>query len=277
MKPVAFDYVRVASLTEASALLRRDGLDVRVVAGGQSLGPMLNLRLVQPDLLVDITGVPDLYAADSDGDGVYLGACVTHADVEDGRVPDVTRGVLAQIAAGIAYRAVRNRGTIGGSLAHGDPSGDWPCVLPALGAILHVTDGTQTRKLPAAALLRSAFEPALGTGELIAGIHIPALSPKARWGYYKHCRKPGELAKAMAALLWDPERDVMRLVLGALDAPPCVIGDAGRLFRRGAGPMLERFDIAAADVLLREIGIDDPLARQTHRVVLQRAIRSACA
>lgn len=274
MKPAAFDYVRAASLAEASALLRSDDLDVRLIAGGQSLGPMLNLRLAQPGLLVDITGVSDLLAAERDGDGIYLGACVTHADIEDGRVPDATGGVLARVAAGIAYRAVRNRGTVGGSLAHADPAGDWPCVLPALGAVLKLSDGENTRELAAGELSQAPFEPALRSGELIVGIRIPEVSPDARWGYYKHCRKPGELAEAMAAVLWDPAHDMLRVVLGALDAPPCVLDDAGRLFGDDVGGTpLQRFDAAAADVLLQELGIADPIARQMHRVVLQRAIQ----
>jgi carbon-monoxide dehydrogenase medium subunit len=125
MKPAPFDYARPSSLADAIALLASDELSLKLLAGGQSLGPMLNLRLVQPDLLVDITAVPELRRAEADGDGVLIGACVTHADIEDGRVPDPTEGVLPAVARGIAYRAVRNRGTIGGSLAHADPAADW--------------------------------------------------------------------------------------------------------------------------------------------------------
>lgn len=277
MKPAPFDYLRAGSLAEAADLLRRDDLDTRLVAGGQSLGPMLNLRLTQPGLLVDITGIPELIAAERQGEGVYLGACITHANVEDGRVPDATGGILARIAAGIAYRPVRNRGTLGGSLAHGDPSGDWPCVLPALAAVLRIENGTAMRELPAGDLLRAAFEPALEPGELIAGVHIPALSSEARWGYYKHCRKPGELAEAMAAVLWDPVREVLRVSVGALDAPPLVLADAAGLFTGGGATLIERFDIAAADALLSEAGITDPLTRQMHRVVLRRAVERASA
>ncbi|AOV16325.1 carbon monoxide dehydrogenase [Acidihalobacter aeolianus] len=277
MKPAPFEYVRAASLGEAAELLRRGDLDARLLAGGQSLGPMLNLRLAQPGLLVDITGVPELLAAERTADGVYLGACVTHANVEDGRVPDATGGILARIAGGIAYRAVRNRGTLGGSLAHGDPAGDWPCVLPTLGAVLQIDDGRSTRELPAGALLRAAFEPALAPGELIAGMRLPTLSPAARWGYYKHCRKPGELAEAMAAVLWDPERDILRVTLGALDDAPCALDDASTLFGRSGSRLSERFDPDAVDALLQSRGIDDPIARQMHRVVLRRAVERACA
>jgi carbon-monoxide dehydrogenase medium subunit len=117
VKPARFDYARPASLGEAVALLGTRGGVVKCLAGGQSLGPMLNLRLVQPDLLVDITHIPELTRVEEDGDGLLLGACTTHAAIEDGRV-------LPAVAHGIAYRAVRSRGTIGGSLAHADPAAD---------------------------------------------------------------------------------------------------------------------------------------------------------
>ena len=133
MKPAPFDYARPSTLSDAIALLRSEG-SVKLLAGGQSLGPMLNLRLVQPDLLVDIAAVPELLRIETEGDGLLIGACVTHADIEDGRVPDPTGGALPAVAGAIAYRAVRNRGTIGGSLAHADPAADWPLALAALGA-----------------------------------------------------------------------------------------------------------------------------------------------
>jgi carbon-monoxide dehydrogenase medium subunit len=115
MKPAPFEYARPSTLADAIALLRREDHSVKLLAGGQSLGPMLNLRLAQPDLLVDITAVPDLRRVETEDDGLLIGACVTHADIEDGRVPDPTAGALPAVARTIAYRAVRNRGTIGGS------------------------------------------------------------------------------------------------------------------------------------------------------------------
>lgn len=143
MKPARFDYERPTSLGDALALLGTGERVVKCLAGGQSLGPMLNLRLVQPDLLVDITRIPELTRVEEDDDGLLLGACTTHAAIEDGRVPDVTGGVLPAVAQGIAYRAVRSRGTIGGSLAHADPAADWLACLTALGAeiVVHGASG----------------------------------------------------------------------------------------------------------------------------------------
>ena len=116
MKAAAFAYQRPADLYAALALLADAGGTTKIIAGGQSLGPMLNLRLVEPDLIVDISGLSELKQAERRGDELVIGACITHGDIEDGRIPDVTRGAMQRVAGAIAYRAVRNRGTIGGSL-----------------------------------------------------------------------------------------------------------------------------------------------------------------
>ena len=104
-----------------------------MLAGGQSLGPMLNLRLAQPRLLVQVNRLPELCGVAADADAVTIGACVTHAAIADGLVPDIGGGVLSRVAEDIAYRAVRNRGTIGGSLCHADPAADWVTVLSGVG------------------------------------------------------------------------------------------------------------------------------------------------
>ena len=134
MKAAPFAYERPSSLDAAITLMAEAKGAAKIMAGGQSLGPMLNLRLVQPDLIIDITGLAELKHTERSGDELVIGACVTHGDIEDGRIPDVTRDAMRRVAGGIAYRAVRNRGTIGGSLSHADPAADWVSALPALGA-----------------------------------------------------------------------------------------------------------------------------------------------
>src|SRR5690606_18469272 len=154
-------------------------------AGSQSLGPMLNLRLVQPDLLVDITHIPEFKRVEETTDGVTLGACITHADIEDKRVPDVTHGALPSVARGIAYRAVRNRGTVGGSLVHADPAADWVTSLAAIGATVRIVGPSGERQIPVEDLMTSVFETDLGPGDLVDSVFIPRLSADARWG---HCK-----------------------------------------------------------------------------------------
>ncbi|NKB60556.1 MAG: carbon monoxide dehydrogenase [Alphaproteobacteria bacterium] len=256
MKPVAFDYERPASLEDAIALL--SGAGARVLAGGQSLGPMLNLRLAQPELLVDITYIPELKTAERQGDGLWLGACVTHAEIEDGAVPDVTNGALAFVAGGIAYRAVRNRGTVGGSLAHADPAADWVTCLSALGADAVIAGPSGERRVPVSEFLSGAFETALEVGEILRGVWIPTLSSAASWGYYKFCRKAGDFAEAIGAVLQDPERGIVRTVLGATNARPIVIDGA-----YGDESVRASIDSQGGDM--------DAYDRQVHFVTAKRA------
>jgi carbon-monoxide dehydrogenase medium subunit len=270
MKPVSFDYARPATLAAALDLLARDDIAVRAVAGAQSLGPMLNLRLVQPDLLVDITAIPDLLSIREDAHGMVIGACVTHARLEDGGYPDATRGVLAAIATHIAYRAVRNRGTIGGSLAHADPAADWLVCTAALDAAVVVAGQAGQRMMQAADFIRGGFETALEPGELITALHVPRASAEARWGYCKVCRKPGEFAQASAAVLIDPPRGIGRCVIGATAGRPLVIDDPHLLH----GTI---DDARRAALLAHSPLADDRFAIRTHAVALRRAIARAVA
>ncbi|MEA2944408.1 MAG: aerobic carbon-monoxide dehydrogenase medium subunit [Bradyrhizobium sp.] len=273
MKPVSFAYERPRHLDDAIGLLADQSAHTKVLAGGQSLGPMLNLRLVQPDLIIDITALDQLKQTEKLRDHVVLGACVTHADIEDGRVPDVTNGAMRAVAAGIAYRAVRNRGTIGGSLTNADPSADWVSALSALGAEAIVRRADGARILAVEDFVIGALETVLGANELLEAIRVPAQSAAAQWGYYKVCRKPGEYAQAIGAVLLDHPRKVFRAVIGATERKPLVLADARALF--GGAYDLARFDRAAADAMLQSIAMTDPLDRQIHIVALARAVRQA--
>lgn len=276
MKPARFDYERPTGLDAAVALLGGGGF-AKVLAGGQSMGPMLNLRLVQPELLVDVSGIPELKRVEEDGDSLVLGACITHAAIEDGRVPDVTGGVLPRVAADIAYRAVRNRGTIGGSLAHADPAADWMTCFAALDAEAVIFGASGRRKKPVDRFMVGVFETTLEADEILEAVRIPRLSRSALWGFCKISRKTGEFAHAMAAVLSDPENAVCRLVVGATDSTPIVVGDAAHLFGgKLAGPLGDSFDRATAARLLEEKGLGvDPLAMQVHMAALTRAVDGA--
>lgn len=278
MKPVRFEYERPADVKGALSLLGEDGPIVKVLAGGQSLGPMLNLRLVRPEILVDITRIPDLKRVEQQADFLLVGACVTHADMEDGRVPDVTRGALPGVARNIAYRAVRNRGTLGGSLVHADPAADWISALAAVGAEATVVGPPGRRSLSVEDLMLGVFDVALQPTELLEAIRIPRLSASARWGYHKVCRKTGEFAHAIGAVLDDPDRGVCRAVIGAIDAKPLVLADARGLFdgRRHAD-LTRTFQAGVADAMLQRAGIADPIARQIHVAALRRAVSQASA
>src|SRR3954462_9340943 len=175
MKPAAFDYERPAAVSAAVTLLKNDA---KVLAGGQSLGPMLNLRVAQPGRLVDVLLMEELRAVREDADSVTLGACITHAEIEDRRVPDPSRGFMPFVASRIAYRAVRNRGTIGGSLAHADPAADWPTALALLGGVAIIQNQNKKREVALDRFVTGLFSTAVEEGEILIGIKIPKLSAK---------------------------------------------------------------------------------------------------
>ncbi|MGH7067820.1 MAG: FAD binding domain-containing protein [Acetobacteraceae bacterium] len=270
MKPVDFDYAKPATLAAAIALLAEGNGNAKAVAGAQSLGPMLNLRLVRPELLVDISAIPDLLGVRTKGNSLLIGAAVTHAELEDNASPDRTRAVLAGIAGGIAYRAVRNRGTIGGSLAHADPAADWLVCTTALGARLVLQGRGGRRTVNAAEFVVGAFETVLAPDELIVEVHVPMLSAAARWGYYKVCRKRGEFADASAAVLVDEARRTRCCVVGATAGWPIVIDDP-RPLAELAG------EAVVAEALAGTALASDPLAIRVHSVALARAIVMASA
>ena len=278
MKAAAFAYERPTDLSAALALMARADGTTKIIAGGQSLGPMLNLRLVEPDLIVDISGLSELKWAERSGDELVIGACVTHGDIEDGRIPDVTHGAMQRVASAIAYRAVRNRGTIGGSLSHADPAADWVSALSALRSKVTLRSAAGVRDLPIEQFVTGALESALRPGEIVEAVRVPTMTPSARWGYVKACRKSGEFAHAIAAVLIDPEQTTARVVVGALEAAPIVLADAAVLFGgRITGDFKQQFDIRVADAILTKAGVASTADRHIHVAVLRRAIGEAAS
>ncbi len=267
MKPVEFDYERPASIAQASMLLAANP-NAKVMAGGQTLGPMLNLRFAQPDLVIDIRGIADMKRIADEGDTLVLGACTTHADVEDGRVPDPARGMLQRVAARIAYRAVRTRGTIGGSLAHADPAADWVSSLTALDAVVSIAGPRGPRRVPMTTFMRGVMETDLAADELLDAVVIPRMSAEGRWGYHKICRKTGEFAEAIGAVVIDRAR--CRLVAGATSSCPVVVDLPASDVTSTA--------IAALDLeaRLKAAGLDgDSYAVRLHSVAVRRALQEA--
>jgi carbon-monoxide dehydrogenase medium subunit len=257
MKAAVFALAQPTTLPEALIALQPPG--TRIMAGGQSLGPMLNFRLARPSQIVSIAGLPTLLGAGQTQDAITLGACVTHAAIADGGTPDLPGSILAKVAQNIAYRAVRNRGTIGGSLCHADPAADWPCVLLALGASVLIASSAGTRIEPLTTFITGAFRVALEPQALVQAVRIPSLSATARWGYNKACRKPGEFAHAMAAVLIDGT--TRRAVIGAVGGPPIVL----------SGQDVAPGGVAAA---LRDSGLD-AVGRHMQGVAFQRALDRA--
>jgi carbon-monoxide dehydrogenase medium subunit len=270
MKSAAFDYKRAATLRAAAALLAQGSGSSRVLAGGQSLGPMLNLRLARPGTLVDIKRSEDYRTLNHNATHVSIGAGWTHAEIEDGVVPDFTRGLMPFVASGIAYRAVRNRGTLGGSLAHADPAADWISTMAALGAnILALrADGTLVR-YAADVFVEGAYVTKLGDAEVLSAVDVPRLSTNAAWGYHKVARKVGEFASAIGVAILDRERDIIRVVAGATEGRPLLLPQAAERLR----------DVgiqAASEAVREELEVlmpgQDPAARSLHATAVERAL-----
>ena len=271
MKAPAIDYVRPRSLTEALDLLARSGGEGRVIAGGQSLVAMMNLRVASPGLLIDIARLPELTAATDEGDTVTLGACVTHAAIEDGRIADPSRGLMPRVAATLAYRAIRTRGTVGGSLALSDPAAEWPAVLSAMDAEVLVCGPDGRRSIRCAELMTGVFETTLAADEIIEGVRIPRLSAEARWGYLKLCRKAGEFASALAVVVSDRKRSHSRVVLGVTNGAPLVLQQASRVVSENGREAIR--GAVAADLDRATDRHFDEFQRNLHTVAAMRAVQ----
>ena len=181
MIPAQFDYVRPATLDEAIQALADGGEDAKIIAGGQSLMPLLRLRLAYPELLVDVGHLAELRGVTDTGGALLIGARTTHYDLLHDPLIAEHCGILAQTAATVADPAVRHRGTLGGSLAHGDPAGDLPAVVLALDATLIARGPGGERQIGAGDFFLDYLTTALDAGEVLTGISVPKLGPG--WGY----------------------------------------------------------------------------------------------
>jgi carbon-monoxide dehydrogenase medium subunit len=236
LKPAAFAYEDPRELEEALALLAREGEDVKVLAGGQSLVPLLNFRLARPDRLVDLNRVDELAYLRAEGDVLRIGALARHVDLE--RSAEVAAGwpLLAQAVRFVGHPQIRARGTVCGSVAHADPSAELPVALLALDARFHVRSVRGSRVLGAEELFLGFFTTALEPDELL--VEIEVLAPPARCGsaFVEHAKTQGDFALGGAAAL--------------------VGGSYPRLALLASGPVPVRAR-AAEDVLVSEGSFDE--------------------
>jgi carbon-monoxide dehydrogenase medium subunit len=272
MKAAAFDYIAPATPQAAVNAINPDA-DCKYLAGGQSLGPMMQLRLATPATLVDIGRLAQMQTVEDRGDHHAIGAAITHAAIEDHRFTLADQGMLAAVARNIAYRAVRNRGTIGGSLAHADPAADWLSTLTAIGADLSLIGPAGRRRVPMDGFILGAFTTALHPGELIEAVLLPKLSPSAVWGYHKICKKIGEFADAIGAVVFDPPRGFARIVVGATAGAPIVLHDLAQHVAQSGLAAATPAAITAA--LTAAAPGFDRIALRMHEVAIRRALTQA--
>ena len=268
MKPSAFEYSRPTSLGAALNELAAGG---KPLAGGQSLGPMMNLRVARPGRLIEISRLSELRERRESEDAITFGACLTHAEIEDGGA-DPTRGFLTHVASRIAYRVVRNRGTMGGSLSHADPAADWLTSLTAAGATLRLEKRSGARQIDIRDFVLGAYTTALDADEILTAIAVPRVSAEARWGYAKLCRKVGELADAIGAVVIDAPRRYARVVAGSVGGAPLLLPGAARTVAETARAP----DMSALTAELARLAPSlDAVKRQQVAVSLERAFAEA--
>ena len=199
MKPAAFEYVVANSIEQAVEALAQAGGEAKILAGGQSLVPMLNFRLLRPAILVDINRIPGLAFIEDAGDGVKIGALTRHHQLETSPVIAKHFPVLSYAMTHVAHLAIRNRGTIGGSLSHADPAAELPMMALLLGAKLHIVSGKGKRTVEARDFFRDALTVDLAEDELLTEIHLPKLPPQTGWGFEEVARRAGDFALAAVA------------------------------------------------------------------------------
>lgn len=274
MKPAPFSYHRARSIEDAvSALANCDGA-AQALAGGQSLVPMLNLRLVLVDLLVDLGAIAALKATTETPDSIRYGALLPHCAFEEARVPDASNGLIPLVAAQIAYRAVRTRGTIGGAIALADPAADWLTAMLALEARVALVGPAGRRLVPIADFVIGPYSTALAPAELIEAIEVPRRAASERWGRCKIVRKTGEYAESMAIALLDRLHGTARVVVGAVDGAPILLRQAAKAALADATAKAELRDVVRAELAGNGFS---PAKLELHSNVAVRAISQAMA
>jgi carbon-monoxide dehydrogenase medium subunit len=284
VRPAAFDYVRAGSVAEALAALADDDREARVLAGGQSLVPMMALRLARPEVLVDITRCPELLSAALDGPVLRVGAAVPDAVLE--RDPEVRAAhpLLIRTLSLIAHEEIRARGTLCGSLAHADPAAELPALLLATDGEVEVDGPGGPRRVPAAEFFAGPFTAALDDGEMVVAARLPVPGPAAGWAVDEIARRPGDfaLAGAVSTLELDGSGRCSRVAVA-------LFGVAGTPVRsRGAEEVLMGeqvdeavLDAAAAagldglDVLGDEVHAPAAYRRDAGRALVRRTLAAA--
>ena len=284
MKPAPFIFHRASSLDDALSLLQKYP-DAKPLAGGQSLIPAMNFRLAQPSALVDLNHVPELSGITVTAHGaVYIGAMTRHVTVERSQVVERHSPLLAEAMGHVAHPQIRSRGTLGGSLAHADPSAELPAVMVALDATFTLRSPAGERRIKAAEFFTGLFATALSPGELLVGVEIPPRAPRGGSAFLEVARRHGDyaLAGVAAEVALDPSGKVSMARVALLS-----VGD-GPVLARGAASLLGHAPtteaIAAASESVREeidppsdIHADAKYRRQLAGVLTRRALTAAFA
>ncbi len=268
MIPAAFDYRRAESVAHALALLAEHGTDAKVIAGGQSLLPMMKLRMARPALLVDIGRLHELRYVRVEGEEVAIGALTRHCALLGSQLLRAQVPLLPAVAAQVGDRQIRHRGTIGGSVAHADPVADLPTALLALGATFVLVGSGGQRSVPATEFFTWFFETALAPDELLVQVRVPRTG-SAGWGYEKFALRPNDWATVAVAAVDG------RVALAGVAPTPVRAASTEQVLAAGGGAerAAQRADEGTSPPDDAEASADyrRHLARLLTRRVLQRA------
>ena len=232
MKPAAFDYVIADSIDMAVASLADGGGDAKIIAGGQSLVPMLNFRLLRPSVLIDINRIGDLAFIEEAEKKIRVGALTRHYQLETSAVIARHLPVLASAMTHVAHLAIRNRGTIGGSLSHADPAAELPMMALLLDAELHIASASGKRTIAARDFFVGALTVDLARDDIVTEIVLPKLPPKTGWGFEEVARRSGDFALAAVAATLTLSAGVIsqaRIALTGVGATPVRAAEAEAL------------------------------------------------
>lgn len=224
MKPAAFDYAAPRTLAAALDLLAANADGARLLAGGQSLVPVLNLRMANPALLIDLNRVPELAGIRHEDGALVIGAMTRHRAIETSSLVAQSHPLLPHAISFIAHTQIRNRGTIGGSLCHADPAAEWPALCIACDAQMTIAGPRGQRTLPAQDFSLGVYTTALDEGEILTSLRFPAWPAGRRWGFQELSRRHGDFAIVGVACLLDLDANGLctaaRIVIfGASDTP----------------------------------------------------------
>ena len=273
MKPAPFAYRDPDTADEVLALLAEHGDDAKILAGGQSLGPMLNMRVVSPAVVIDLNRVESLAGrgrSSAAGGGYAIGALVRQADLEDDPAFAASQPLAAAALPWIAHRPIRNRGTVAGSLVHADPAAEWGGIVLALDACLEIRRaGGETRTVAAEDFFTGILETAVEPEELLAEIRLPPWPPGMRWGFREFARRRGDFALAGVACRFEVDgaggwcRSVRIGLIGVGDT--AVRARRAEAVLEGEAPGPEAFAAAAAAVQGEVDPLDDGHASAGYR------------
>jgi CO/xanthine dehydrogenase FAD-binding subunit len=286
MKPPSFDYADPGTVAEVVSLLAQHEGEAKLIAGGQSLMPLLNMRLARPGLLVDLRKVRDLdYIRETDG-GLAIGATTTQRTVERSAIVERCQPMLHAAVRFIAHPQIRNRGTIGGSLAHADPAAELPAIAVALDAAMQVTGRDGTRSVSAADFFVTYLTTSMAPTELLAEVRLPARRGRCGWSFMEIARRHGDYAMAGIATtitLGDGDRCAdARVVLFGVGATPVRAGAAEQALvgERLDQRLIERVGQAVGDQIdepLTDVHATADYRRDLARVLTRRGLSEALA